>query len=50
LGFVICFFIWLNLRWQAQLAGAVWLAIGIAYGMYKTKGFREMLNFDVVPE
>src|SRR5437899_2007933 len=26
LGFVICFFIWLNLRWQAQLAGAVWLA------------------------
>jgi putrescine importer len=50
LGFVICFFIWLNLRWQAQLSGAVWLAIGIAYGMYKTKGFREMLKFDVVPE
>jgi putrescine importer len=50
LGFLICFFIWLNLRWQAKLAGAIWLAIGIAYGLYKTKGFRENLNFDVAAE
>jgi len=50
LGFLICFFIWLNLRWQAKLAGAIWLAIGIAYGLYKTKGFRQNLNFDVAAE
>ncbi len=48
LGFVICFYIWLNLRWQAKLAGAIWLAIGLAYGAYKTGGFkRSVMRFDV---
>jgi amino acid transporter len=47
LGFGICGFIWLNLRWQAKLAGAIWLAIGIAYGLYRTRGFREQILFDV---
>ena len=50
LGFSICFFIWLNLRWQAKLAGVVWLAVGIAYGLYKTKGFRKNLSFDAAGE
>jgi len=50
LGFSICFFIWLNLRWQAKVAGAIWLVVGIAYGIYKTKGFRKNLSFDAAAE
>jgi amino acid transporter len=48
LGFGICLVIFLNLRWQAKLAGAIWLVVGIAYGMYKTKGFAAPLpEFEV---
>jgi amino acid transporter len=47
LGFAICGFIWLHLRWQAKLAGTIWLAIGIAYGLYRTHGFRRRISFDV---
>jgi putrescine importer len=48
LGFCICLFIWLNLRWQAKLAGALWLFLGIVYGAYKTGGFRKKtITFDV---
>lgn len=50
LGFSICLFIWLNLRWQAKLAGVIWLAVGIAYGLYKTNGFRKNLSFDAPGE
>ena len=31
-GFLICLYIWLSLRTPAKIAGAIWLAIGIAYG------------------
>jgi amino acid transporter len=37
-GFAACLFIFLNLRWQAKLAGAVWMAVGILYGLYKGRG------------
>ncbi len=50
LGFLICGFIWLNLRWQAKLAGAIWLALGLAYGAYKTRGFRTLMAFDASGE
>jgi len=43
LGFVICFYIWLNLRWTAQLAGGAWLALGVLYGAIRTKGFQQKL-------
>jgi len=47
LGFAFCFFIWLNLEWPAKLAGSVWMIAGIAYGAYRTKGFRrELVNFE----
>ncbi|RPI24094.1 MAG: APC family permease [Acidobacteria bacterium] len=50
-GFVICFYIWLNLRWQAQVAGAVWLAVGVIYGAIKTRGFRRgLISFEVPTE
>jgi amino acid transporter len=37
-GFGACLFIFLNLRWQAKLAGAVWMVVGILYGLYKGRG------------
>ncbi len=40
LGFLICFYIWLSLRTPAKVVGAVWLLAGIAYGAWKTGGFR----------
>jgi putrescine importer len=51
LGFLICFYIWLNLRWPARLAGSIWLAAGILYGAIKTRGFRRgLVSFEVPPE
>lgn len=48
LGFCICLVIWMNLSWQAKIAGAVWLFLGIVYGAYKTGGFRKKtISFDV---
>jgi putrescine importer len=32
LGFVVCFYIWLNLSMPAKKAGTAWLALGIIYG------------------
>ena len=47
LGFLICFFIWLHLGWPAKIAGGIWMAVGIAYGAVKTKGFRRgLVHFD----
>jgi len=34
-GFIVCFYIWANLRWTAKLAGWVWLTLGILYGIYR---------------
>jgi putrescine importer len=51
LGFLICFLLWLNLSLPAQLAGAAWMAVGIAFGAWKTRGFRgELVNFELPPE
>jgi amino acid transporter len=51
LGFVICFSIWLNLSRPAQVVGALWMAVGIAYGAYRTRGFTsELVNFDIPEE
>jgi len=48
LGFLICFYIWLNLSRPAQIVGAIWMGLGIAFGAYKTKGFRsELVNFEI---
>jgi hypothetical protein len=40
LGFVICLYIWLSLRTPAKIAGFAWLATGLAYGAWKTGGFK----------
>ncbi len=48
LGFVVCLILWLNLSRIAQIAGAVWMVAGIAFGAWKTHGFRgELVNFEI---
>jgi amino acid transporter len=51
LGFLICLALWLHLGHTAKFAGAVWMAVGIAFGAWKTRGFRgELVNFDIPAE
>jgi putrescine importer len=50
-GFFICLLLWLNLSWPAKIAGVIWMAVGIAFGAWKTRGFRgDLVNFDLPPE
>ena len=51
LGFLVCAVLWWNLSTRARVLGAIWMAGGILYGMWKTKGFRgELVNFEIPPE
>ena len=50
LGFLICGFIWWNLSPPAKIAGIIWLAVGIAYGAWKTSWFHNEMSFDAPPE
>lgn len=45
LGFAICGYLWWSLSWPARLAGIAWLATGVAYGAWKTQGFRKPIEF-----
>ncbi len=50
-GFLICFLLWFSLSWHAKLLGVLWMAVGIAYGAYNTRGFRrELVNLDIPAE
>jgi len=50
-GFLICLLLWLNLSRPAKIAGVIWMAAGIAFGAWKTRGFRgDLVNFDLPPE
>jgi amino acid transporter len=50
LGFLICFYIWTSLRTPAKLVGFAWLLTGIAYGAWKTRGFKKTIEFREVGE
>jgi putrescine importer len=50
LGFIICFGLWINLSKPAIIVGSIWMAAGIAFGIWKTRGFREPLSFELPPE
>src|SRR5438105_6819028 len=51
LGFLMCLWLWLHLSPKAKIAGSVWMAAGIAFGAWKTRGFRgELVNFELPPE
>jgi len=50
-GFTICFFLWKNLSWKAWIVGSIWMAVGIAFGAWKTRGFRgNLIDFELPPE
>lgn len=51
LGFLVCLYLWLSLRWPAKVAGGVWLGAGVLYGAIKTRGFRRnLVSFELPPE
>ena len=51
LGFFICLLLWWNLSTKARIFGALWMAVGIAFGAWKTRGFRgDLVNFELPPE
>jgi len=51
IGFLFCFFIWINLGIQAKITGSIWILVGMIVGFIKTKGFRKTIfAFDVREE
>jgi putrescine importer len=47
-GLTICLLLWLNLSRVALLAGVIWMAVGVAFGAWKTRGFRmDLINFEI---
>jgi amino acid transporter len=51
IGFFVCLLLWLNLSTPAKIAGSIWLGAGIAYGVWKTKGFKgELVDFEIPSE
>jgi len=43
--------LWLNLSRPAKIAGVAWMTLGIAYGAYRTRGFKaELVSFDIPEE
>ncbi len=47
-GFAICLLLWLRLSSKALALGAIWVAVGLAFGAWKTRGFRgALVNFDI---
>jgi len=50
-GFLVCLYLWLSLRWPAKVAGGAWLAAGVIYGAIRTRGFRgRAISFEVPAE
>jgi amino acid transporter len=50
LGFFICLGLWWSLIRPAKIAGSIWMIAGIAFGIWKTRWFREPLSFEVPAE
>lgn len=51
IGFLFCFFIWINLGSQAKIVGSIWILIGMIVGFIKTKGFRKTIfTFNIVED
>jgi amino acid transporter len=46
-GFIICLALWWNLSVPAKILGSIWMAAGIAFGIWKTRGFRTQLSFEI---
>lgn len=40
IGFIIIFYVWINLQPASKILGVVWLTLGFLYCMYKTRFFK----------
>ena len=50
-GFLVCLGLWWNLSVPAKIVGTIWMLAGIAFGAWKTRGFRgDLVNFDLPAE
>jgi amino acid transporter len=49
-GFFVCLGLWWHLSARALKWGTIWMAAGIAFGIWKTKWFSEPLSFDAPAE
>jgi putrescine importer len=49
-GFFICLGLWWSLSVSAKILGSIWMVAGIAFGAWKTRGFREPLSFEAPAE
>jgi amino acid transporter len=49
-GFLICGWMWWNLSLPARILGSIWMAAGIAFGIWKTRWFRMPLSFEMPAE
>ncbi len=48
-GFLVCFLLWASLSRRAMKLGLAWIAIGVVWGAYNTRGFRrEMVNLEIL--
>ena len=50
IGLLTCFSLWIGLSNAAKLLGVIWMMMGVAYGMWRTRSFRLSLSFDVCDE
>jgi amino acid transporter len=48
LGFLFCLYVWWSLKPTAKVVGLAWLAVGLLFGAWKTRGFRRKIEF-IVP-
>jgi amino acid transporter len=50
-GFIVCLLLWWNLNPSAKTAGTIWMLLGLAYGAWRTGGFRtDLISFEIPPE
>lgn len=49
-GFFICLALWWSLSTPAKELGSIWMAVGIVYGLWKTRGFRLPLLLEMPEE
>jgi|SRR5579872_1596807 len=50
LGFLTCLGLWWGLSPPAMVLGSIWMAAGIAFGIWQTRGFRSSFSFEVPGE
>lgn len=50
-GFLVCLLLWWNLKLEARIFGICWMVVGLAFGAWRTQGFRRsVIALEVPPE